>query len=253
MTTRAAVVVKALSFDGAYNGWGYDCPNEFSADLGRPTEAWCGDFVTDIYKRAGLPLPPMQPWCRTGFAAVPAGVAAAQAKGAFLRSWQALPADVVVFGNEQHVEIVTAYREPYLYSIGGNSGPSNVDEYVGQGGVHRHVTDVPVGMGNEDIAGVIAMGSFVAFGAAPTPPHPPPPPKPCPYRLLMLKTPLMQGSDVKAVQNALNVHGADPRVVADGLYGELTTQAVAAFQEREKIAVDGIVGCQTRAALGLAH
>jgi len=33
----------------------------FSADLSRPAEAWCGDFVTDIYKRAQIPLPTRVP------------------------------------------------------------------------------------------------------------------------------------------------------------------------------------------------
>ena len=39
-----------------------------------PAEAWCADFVTDIYKRAQIPLPSMQPGNRTGFAYCPDAV-----------------------------------------------------------------------------------------------------------------------------------------------------------------------------------
>ena len=37
-----------------------------------------------------------------------------------------------------HTEIVTGYQGGALFTIGGNSGPSNVDGFSGQGGVHRH-------------------------------------------------------------------------------------------------------------------
>jgi hypothetical protein len=71
MTTRDQIVRTALGFNRTCNGQGYDHKNPFSDDLGRPPEAWCGDFVTDIYKRAQIPLPSMQPGCRTGFAYCP--------------------------------------------------------------------------------------------------------------------------------------------------------------------------------------
>ena len=71
MTTRDQIVSTALGFNGTCNGQGYNGPNPFSADLSRPAEAWCGDYVTDIYKRAQIPLPSMQPGNRTGFAYCP--------------------------------------------------------------------------------------------------------------------------------------------------------------------------------------
>ena len=64
MTTRDDVVRTALGYNGTCDGQGYDGPNPFSADLSRPAEAWCGDFVTDVYKRAQIPLPSMQPGCQ---------------------------------------------------------------------------------------------------------------------------------------------------------------------------------------------
>src|ERR1700753_323378 len=137
MTSRDDIVRIALSFNGTDNGQGYNCQNIFSADLGRPTEAWCGDFVTDIYKRAQIPLPAMQPFCRTGFAYCPDAVLFGREHNATRDSSQAEPGDIVLFNfnHDQvadHTEIVTAYQNGELFTIGGNSGPSNVDDHVGQ-------------------------------------------------------------------------------------------------------------------------
>ena len=53
-TTRAGVVRAAMAYNGTLNGAGYDTANPFSADLGRPPEAFCGDGVTDWFKVAGI-------------------------------------------------------------------------------------------------------------------------------------------------------------------------------------------------------
>ena len=132
MTTRDQIVRTALGFNGTCNGKGYDGPNPFSADLSRPAEAWCGDYVTDIYKRAQIPLPSMQPGCRTGFAYCPNAVEYGRKHGATRWSWQAGPGDIVLFdwngdGVADHTEIVTGYQGGVLFTIGGNSGPSNVN------------------------------------------------------------------------------------------------------------------------------
>src|ERR1700722_11581495 len=91
MTTRDQIVSTALGFNGTCNGQGYNCANPFSADLSRPREAWCGDFVTDIYKRAQIPLPSMQLGCRTGFAYCPDAIDYGKAQHATRCSWQAEP------------------------------------------------------------------------------------------------------------------------------------------------------------------
>ncbi|MDO9461708.1 MAG: peptidoglycan-binding protein [Alphaproteobacteria bacterium] len=68
-------------------------------------------------------------------------------------------------------------------------------------------------------------------------------------RNLMLKTPFLQGSDVKALQDALVKAGAE--LEADGIFGPATQKAVAAFQQKRNLKSDGIAGPATRAALGL--
>lgn len=55
--------------------------------------------------------------------------------------------------------------------------------------------------------------------------------------------------DVSWLQAALNTLGADPLLVVDGRYGPETVTAVRAFQEAAELAVDGIAGPVTRAAI----
>jgi Putative peptidoglycan binding domain len=254
MTTRPEIVRTALSFNGTCNGEGYDGPNPFSANLGRPAEAWCGDFVTDVYKRAQIPLPSMQPGCRTGFAYCPDAVDYGRARGATRNSWEADHGDIALFdwngdGVADHTEIVAGYRDGALFTIGGNSGPSNLDSFTGGGGVHRHRWPAPAGTGNSDVLVVLDTAKVVAFGgpAHPTRPGNPPPTEP---RLLMLKSPMMHGADVRAVQDALNQRG-NAGLAADGIYDPSTRNAVLSWQRREHLEVDGIVGPQTRSSLGL--
>ncbi len=60
-----------------------------------------------------------------------------------------------------------------------------------------------------------------------------------------------KGSDVKAVQDALNYRRRcdDPRLVPDGDFGRHTRDAVVGFQKRFDLDPDGIVGYYTRKAL----
>jgi N-acetylmuramoyl-L-alanine amidase len=55
---------------------------------------------------------------------------------------------------------------------------------------------------------------------------------------------------VRKIQRALDEHGIDSGGV-DGIYGPKTTAAVAAFQTREGLVVDGEVGPQTALKLGI--
>lgn len=254
MTTRDQIVGTALDFNGTGNGNGYDHRNPFSADLSRPAEAWCGDFVTDIYKRAQIPLPSMQPGCRTGFAYCPEAVNYGRAHQATRWSWQAEPGDIVLFdfegdGTADHTEIATDYRDGRLFTIGGNSGPSNVDGFTGQGGVHRHSWEAPAGQGNNQIMLVLNASMLVSFGGpahltkAGTAPATEP-------RMLMLKSAMMRGDDVRVVQQALNQRN-NAGLATDGIYGPATRDAALSWQRRQHIEMDGIVGPQTRSSLGL--
>ncbi len=59
------------------------------------------------------------------------------------------------------------------------------------------------------------------------------------------------GDDVGALQTLLNSKGAFPLLVVDGIFGSRTYAAVKTFQLASGCAVDGIVGKETSAALGV--
>lgn len=54
---------------------------------------------------------------------------------------------------------------------------------------------------------------------------------------------------VRLAQSRLNIHGASPRLVEDGIFGPLTDAATREFQRRNKLVVDGIIGPITWSAL----
>lgn len=60
------------------------------------------------------------------------------------------------------------------------------------------------------------------------------------------------GSAVVAIQKALNVKGANPKVDADGVFGKDTLAAIKLFQQKRSLKVDGIVGPATFKALGIS-
>ncbi|PQO33994.1 peptidoglycan-binding domain-containing protein [Blastopirellula marina] len=62
-----------------------------------------------------------------------------------------------------------------------------------------------------------------------------------------------QGPEVKELQTALNQQlYPNPHLGVDGIFGAKTEAAVIAFQKQAVILVDGIVGNQTKAALGMS-
>lgn len=60
-----------------------------------------------------------------------------------------------------------------------------------------------------------------------------------------------RGEEVRQIQTALQNRGYDPGSV-DGIYGERTEAAVRQFQADQGLAVDGIAGPDTLAALGVS-
>jgi chitosanase len=70
-------------------------------------------------------------------------------------------------------------------------------------------------------------------------------------RLLLLRKPYLEGSDVKEVQEALVKLELLGNEEADGIFGPKTAEAVKRFQASSSLEIDGIVGPATRRALGL--
>lgn len=59
-----------------------------------------------------------------------------------------------------------------------------------------------------------------------------------------------RGGDVSALQQKLNGFGPTGRITADGRFGLQTQAAVKAFQRRNNLTADGVVGPKTAKALG---
>lgn len=93
-----------------------------------------------------------------------------------------------------------------------------------------------------------------AFDKDPTPPTPSRPSSGGSYSVVTKDMPLVysgsRGEDVKTLQAQLNALGYDCGAV-DGIFGAKTYNAVVKFQKDRGLAVDGIVGKNTWAALGV--
>jgi peptidoglycan hydrolase-like protein with peptidoglycan-binding domain len=68
-------------------------------------------------------------------------------------------------------------------------------------------------------------------------------------RTLSLQSPPLEGDDVRAAQQRLLDLGYTQVGQVDGIFGTNTAQAVRAFQTAQGLAVDGVIGPQTWAAL----
>jgi hypothetical protein len=67
--------------------------------------------------------------------------------------------------------------------------------------------------------------------------------------MLHVTSPLMSGPEIGALQEKLTALGYAPGPI-DGTYGPTTAAAIRAFQRDNKLEVDGVVGPETRKALG---
>lgn len=180
MATRDDVVRIALAEDGYHDNLGYDEVNKYAEYFGISFGiAYCDIFVAWAFAQAGLPLPDMHGIgvpLSSGAQYCPDSWNYAVNHGATRNSWEAQPGDQVIFnwngdsaplGGESHTEIVTSYDAStgWLFTVGGNSGPSNVDGFRGTGGVHRHAWFCPAETGNSLIQGVIDTSKLVTFSA----------------------------------------------------------------------------------------
>ena len=68
-------------------------------------------------------------------------------------------------------------------------------------------------------------------------------------RILKVTEPIIEGEDVRQVQQALEKLGLLSAAQVDGFYGSDTASAVETFQKREGLGADGQVGPSTRKAL----
>lgn len=165
---RQKIVNYALKFNGWGDGSGYPgkSPNPACTYVGHGLEYSCADGVTMEFGKTGHPLVSMQPGMAEGYAYCPDALLYGRAHDAVIPSWKAQPADVLLIDTGDgaqpgHTELVTSHEGDWVFSIGWDSGPSNVDHFTGQGGVHRHKWYCPAGVGNSAILAVLDADKIV--------------------------------------------------------------------------------------------
>ena len=98
------------------------------------------------------------------------------------------------------------------------------------------------------VNGIIGPITWNALFSQTAVPIPPPPAVWPPYPGVVLRRG-MNGPSIRQVQEKLNVLGASPALVTDGIFGPLTEAAVMAFQRSRGLNPDGVVGPLTWNAL----
>jgi len=170
----------------SYNGWGNG--SGYPGKRGNPAGKYCGlgDTYscamgnTTTYGKAGFPMVSMQPGMREGYAYCPDAYAWGRKHRAIINSWDAHVGDLILVntgGGAQpghteciyHVEDRGTHVE--LFTIGWDSGPSNVDGFRGQGGVHKHVWNSVIGKGNPSIMAVLDADKCVDWSKVDKPEH----------------------------------------------------------------------------------
>jgi peptidoglycan hydrolase-like protein with peptidoglycan-binding domain len=220
--------------------------NPWGPRQGIPNAAYCFSAQSMVNYDAGVRWWPESQCRELGFAYCPSGVNVGQARDVvrFDHASRGDPADLIpgdlVFFSwngtsvADHVEVVIqVYADGSFDTIGYNTGSPN--------GCHVVRRD------RRYLLCRLRMQSAFYDGAAPSAPPAPPAPTPSPTGPRILRQG-MTGGDVHDWQAALNRFGYG--LVVDGDFGPRTASATRDFQARHGCTVDGVVGAQTRAAMG---
>lgn len=260
--TLADIAVRALTHNGYHDGAGYLTPSPWNAYTGGVAD--CALFACAMARDAGYRLPKWGTEARfngtgEGFQYVPTGwVNARKVPGATVSSWQAPVGAFALFnwlgdaqpiGNNSHIEVVTGYVNGVLYTVGQDSGPSNVDGFKGRGGVHRHAWSAPVGVGNPLIQGIVLPDRIAAAYA---PPAPVTPPAPRPAATGPLDVPTIDAGHDAGHPSMVALVQACARIInptAGTLSGDPLDAAIEYFQRIRGLEVDRRVGPATMRAL----
>lgn len=160
-----------------YNGWGNGSGYPGKANnpackyVGHGLEYSCADGVTMNFGKSGFPLVSMQPGMSEGYAYCPDALIYGQRHHAIINSWEARPADIILVhtgshgAQPGHTETVYKVEGAWVFTVGWDSGPSNVDGYTGQGGVHLHKWYCPKGIGNNNIIAVLDADKCINWDA----------------------------------------------------------------------------------------
>lgn len=227
MTSVDKVLQIAQSEVGYIEGkHGYSKYGAWYNQPGYAHAAWCATFVSWVFERACLPLGNIQH--PKGFAYCPSGVAYFRSIGRFYSYPQ--KGDIVFFdwqtdGVSDHVGIVKeVYANNMIQTIEGNTSVKN-NSNGGMVMIRKRQYRHCLGFARPEYPTKMSgLGRF-----------------------LRLEYPMLNGIDVRLVQQQLSEHGYP--VSVDGWFGEETKQAIIKFQADKELEVDGVVGQKTWEAL----
>lgn len=137
---------------------------------------------------------------------------------------------------------------PYIW---GATDQEEWGKYVSDGHYEAHVWDTQLGCAAM-LKRMMELDPSIMFNGEPGKPAAPAPattPQASPAPSPNPPQPSAPAHDLRWVQASLNRLGVQPPLVVDGSYGDATRSAVAAFQKRAGIAIDGVPGPQTVAAI----
>jgi hypothetical protein len=226
MATAETVLTIARSTLGEHEDPPGSNQIRFANWAGIPGLAWCGAWVCWVLDQAGVLDVPRFVW-------TPAGAQAYAERGRFASDPRVGSAVFFAWpevGRICHVGIVEALRPDGVVTIEGNTDSAG----GGTGGrVMRHVRR----------ANIVGYGHPI-YDHATAPQQPPPAPAATGPTIRWGA----RGDAVRRLQERLNANGA--HLVVDGIFGPATNRAVQNFQGNRSLAIDGIVGPRTWAALG---
>jgi murein L,D-transpeptidase YcbB/YkuD len=143
----------------------------------------------------------------------------------------------------------TGYEQFHKEASPYNWGATDQEEwgkYTADGHWNAHVWDTQLGCAAM-LKRMMELDPSIMFdGEAGKPAAPAPATNPQPTAPAQPPAP---AHDLRWVQASLNQLGIQPPLAVDGRYGDATRSAVAAFQKRAGIAIDGVPGAATIAAI----
>lgn len=140
MATREDIIVYARSKIGVHENPAHSNCQEFSKVLGRPCEAWCGDFLVAVMRHFGIKLPSESAFTPTMFNGFQISGTAVYG---FSKSLQ--PGDIVFYDfippfnthGIQHTELFLRYVDAFtIETIGGNTSSGNAGSQDNGDGVY---------------------------------------------------------------------------------------------------------------------
>lgn len=195
-----------------------------------PRQPWCAMFVSWVFEKAGSPLPKIQSGYPSGGGYCPYFESYGKKNNQWHRSPKAGDLALFHFGNRLavHIGIVEKVLGNGKFKcIEGNTSLSSNDNGGAVMRRNRNVSQCRGFYRPNSVSLPLKQG------------------KEAYYRIIRLRSPLMQGNDIKEWQKQMNWFKEYQGLEVDGYYGKNSHATCINFQTKRGLEVDGIIGEQT--------